>query len=278
NINSFKYVQHAIEHEILRQIDVVQSGGKVVMETRGWDAARGTSRSQRKKEQAHDYRYMPDPDLPPLHIDPLWLDSIRAALPATPMQRRDRYIDRLGLSPYDASVLTAERELCDFFDAALVASGVSTDSESVSEAQCSRAKLCANWLSSELLGLLNKESRDITASPVSAESLGELVRYISDDIISGKQGKEVFSRMYESRETPTDIIERLGLRQITDEAVITAACRKVVADPALAKQIEKYKQNPKLLGFFVGKALAETQGKAKPDLLSTIMQRVLSEK
>lgn len=278
NINSFKYVQKAIEHEILRQIDVVESGGKIVMETRGWDAARGTSRSQRKKELAHDYRYMPDPDLPPLHIDPVWLDSIRAALPATPMQRRDCYIERLGLSPYDASVLTAERELCDFFDAALVAAGVPSGPDALTEALRNRAKLCANWLSSELLGLLNKESREITASPVTADSLGELVRYIADGIISGKQGKDVFSRMYEARETPTDIIEQLGLRQITDEAVITAACRKVVDDPAMAKQVEKYKQNPKLLGFFVGKALAETQGKAKPELLSAIMQRLLHEK
>ncbi len=278
NINSFKYVQKAIEHEILRQIDVVESGGRIVMETRGWDAAKGTSRSQRKKEEAHDYRYMPDPDLPPLQIDPMWIDSIRAALPATPMQCRDRYIERLGLTPYDASVLTAERELCAFFDAVLVSAGVPANADSLDESQRSRAKLCANWLSSELLGLLNKESRELTSSPVSADSLGELVRYIADGIISGKQGKDVFSRMYESGETPTDIVEKLGLRQITDEAVITAACRKVIDDPAMQKQVEKYKQNPKLLGFFVGKALAETQGKAKPELLSAIMLRLLSEK
>ena len=278
NINSFKYVQKAIEHEILRQIDIVQLGGRIIMETRGWDAARGTSRSQRKKEHAHDYRYMPDPDLPPLHLDPVWLQSIAAALPATPMQRRDLYLERLGLTPYDASVLTVERELCDFFDQALVAAGVPASAVSLPEAMRSRAKQCANWLSSELLGLLNNESRDITASPVSAESLGELVRCVADEVISGKQGKEVFARMYETRESPTEIIERLGLRQITDPAVISAACRKVVDDPAMQKQVGKYKQNPKLLGFFVGKALAETQGKAKPELVSEIMLRLLSEK
>lgn len=278
NINSFKYVQKAIEHEILRQIDIVQSGGRIVMETRGWDAARGTSRSQRQKEHAHDYRYLPDPDLPPLVVDKTWLASIAAALPKTPMQRRDHYLLRLGLTPYDASVLTAERELCDYFDQALVAAGVPTEDESLSDVLRSRAKLCANWLSSELLGLLNKESREITASPVSAESLGELVRCVADGIISGKQGKEVFFRMYESRQSPTEIIEQLGLRQLTDPTLITAACRKVVDDPAMQKQIEKYKQNPKLLGFFVGKALAETQGKAKPELVSAIMLSLLAEK
>jgi len=278
NINSFKYVHKAIEHEILRQIDIVQSGGRIIMETRGWDAARGTSRSQRKKEYAHDYRYLPDPDLPPLHIDPMWLESIAAALPPTPMQRRDHYLERLGLTPYDASVLTSERELCDFFDAVLIAAGLPASATSLSEAERGRAKLCANWLSSELLGSLNKESRLITDSPVTAASLGELIRFISDGTISGKQGKEVFARMYESGETPTDLIEKLGLRQISDPEIITAACRKVVDDPALGKQVEKFKQNPKLLGFFVGKALTETQGKAKPELVSEIMLRLLSEK
>ena len=278
NINSFKYVQKAIEHEILRQIDVVQSGGRIIMETRGWDAARGTSRSQRKKEEAHDYRYLPDPDLPPLVIDSLWLESIAATLPATPMQRRDQYLERLGLSPYDASVLTSERELCEFFDRVLLAAGLPPGNTALLDAQRARAKQSANWLSSELLGLLNKDNRTITESPVSADALGELVRYISDGIISGKQGKDVFAKMYESRETPTDIIERLGLRQISDPDVITAACRKVVDDPGMQKQVEKYKQNPKLLGFFVGKALAETQGKAKPELVSEIMLRLLSEK
>jgi aspartyl-tRNA(Asn)/glutamyl-tRNA(Gln) amidotransferase subunit B len=154
----------------------------------------------------------------------------------------------------------------------------STEDESLGDGLRSRAKLCANWLSSELLGLLNKDSREISASPVSAESLGELVRCVSDGIISGKQGKEVFFRMYESRQSPTEIIEQLGLRQLTDPTLITAACRKVVDDPAMQKQIEKYKQNPKLLGFFVGKALAETQGKAKPELVSAIMLSLLAEK
>jgi aspartyl-tRNA(Asn)/glutamyl-tRNA(Gln) amidotransferase subunit B len=256
----------------------VQSGGRIIMETRGWDAARGTSRSQRKKEEAHDYRYLPDPDLPPLVIDSLWLESIAATLPATPMQRRDQYLERLGLSPYDASVLTSERELCEFFDRVLLAAGLPPGNTALLDAQRARAKQSANWLSSELLGLLNKDNRTITESPVSADALGELVRYISDGIISGKQGKDVFAKMYESRETPTDIIERLGLRQISDPELITAACRKVVDDPGMQKQVEKYKQNPKLLGFFVGKALAETQGKAKPELVSEIMLRLLSEK
>jgi aspartyl-tRNA(Asn)/glutamyl-tRNA(Gln) amidotransferase subunit B len=283
NINSFKFVKEAIEHEVGRQTAILRSGGKVVQETRGWDAQRGISRSQRSKEEAHDYRYFPDPDLPPLVLDPMWLQSIAASLPATPMQRRDRYVEGLGLPGQDAQVLTAERELCDFFDRVLFAAGVpAPKAAAISDAQKALAKLCANWLAVELLGILNRDGKTILESPVAPDALGELVRLIADGTISGKQGKEVFARMVESRERPGQrpgqIVAALGLVQIKDPAVIEAACRKVLDDPANAKQVERYKQNPKLLGFFVGKVLAETGGKAQPDRVSETLLRLLGER
>lgn len=283
NINSFKFVKEAIEHEVARQIGIVRGGGRIVQETRGWDAQRGISRSQRSKEEAHDYRYFPDPDLPPLVLDPVWLQSVASSLPATPMQRRDRYVEALGLSPYDAQVLTAERELCDYFDQALRAAGVPTATSAVlGEPERARAKLCASWLTVELLGYLNRENRTLgsgpTGTPVTPEALGELVRLIADGAISGKQGKEVFARLIETRARPAQIVAELGLSQITDPAIIEAACKKVLDDPANQKQVEKYRQNPKLLGFFVGKVLAETGGKAQPDRVSETLVRLLGSK
>lgn len=284
NINSFKFVQKAIEHEIARQIDLVRAGGKVVMETRGWDAQRGTSRSQRSKERAHDYRYFPDPDLPPLELDAAWVESVRAALPPTPMQRRDRYITQLGLSPYDAGVLTAERELCEYFDAVLEAAGVQTGAGGAASPAASpaapldhraRAKLAASWLTVELLGALNRDNRPLAESRVAPPALAELIVLVHDGTISGKQAKEVFARLYDTGESPQKTVEALGLRQIIDPAVIEAAAHKVVSDPANQKQREGYKKNPKLLGFFVGKVLAETGGKAKPELVSEIVTRLL---
>ena len=278
NINSFKFVQKAIEHEIARQTELVRSGGKVVMETRGWDAQRGTSRSQRSKERAHDYRYFPDPDLPPLALDAAWVESVRASLPETPMQRRDRYIEQLGLSPYDAGVLTTERELCEFFDAVLAAAGVDPSTTATAAASAdhrARAKLAASWLTVELVGALNRDGRALAESRVQPAALAELVVLVHDGTISGKQAKEVFSRLYDTGESPQKTVEALGLRQITDPAVIEAAAHKVVSDPANQKQREGYKKNPKLLGFFVGKVLAETGGKAKPELVSEIVTRLL---
>ncbi|MFO0574913.1 MAG: Asp-tRNA(Asn)/Glu-tRNA(Gln) amidotransferase subunit GatB [Polyangia bacterium] len=284
NINSFKFVKEAIEHEIGRQIGIVKSGGRIVQETRGWDAQRGTSRSQRSKEEAHDYRYLPDPDLPPLVLDPVWLQSVAASLPATPMQRRDRYVERLGLTGYDAQVLTAERELCDYFDQVLRAAGVplpgpaSASVVAVGDEHKARAKLAANWLAVELLGHLNRESRTLAESPIPPDALGELVQLIGEGTISGKQGKDVFAQMIETRERPAQIVAALGLSQLTDPAAIEAACRKVLDDPLNQKQVDKYRQNPKLLGFFVGKVLAETGGRAQPERVSETLLRLLGSK
>lgn len=279
NINSFKFVEKAIEYEIARQRDIVARGGHIVAETRGWDAERGLSHSQRSKEAAHDYRYFPDPDLPPLCLDPAWVKEIVAALPELPLLRRARYVDALGLSQQDAALLTAERELCDYFDELLSACGISRllGADAISPSQRVLAKLGANWLTSELLGMLNREDKSLAASPVRAAALGELVRLIADETISGKQAKEVFARMYASGDSPAVIVEALGMRQITDAAAIEAACRKVIAAPANQKQVEKFAQNPKLLGFFVGKVLAETGGRAKPELVSATLIRLLTE-
>ena len=277
NINSFKFVEKAIEYEIARQIDVVKSGGRVVAETRGWDSERGISRSQRSKEEAHDYRYLPDPDLPPLVISDAWLAEVTQSLPELPLPRRSRYIGALGLSPYDATVLTAERELCDYFDAVLAACAVPVSGE-VTAAQRTLAKLAANWLASELLGLLNRDAKVLADSPVKAPDLAALLRLIADETISGKQAKELFARMYRSGENPVALVEELGLRQVTDPAVIEAACRKVINATENQKQVEKFAQNPKLLGFFVGKAIAETGGRAKPELVSATLLRLLAER
>jgi aspartyl-tRNA(Asn)/glutamyl-tRNA(Gln) amidotransferase subunit B len=277
NINSFKFVEKAIEYEVARQIEVVRGGGRVVAETRGWDAERGISRSQRSKEEAHDYRYFPDPDLPPLAIAEDWLDAVRKGLPELPLMRRERYITALGLPPYDATVLTAERELCDYFDALLLACGVKA-TEGLLPTHKTLARLGANWLSVELLGVLNRDGKTLTDSPVRAPELAELIMLVADETISGKQAKELFTRMYKSGASPARLVEELGLRQISDPAIIEAACRKVLAAKENQKQVEKFAQNPMLLGFFVGKALAETGGRGKPELVSATLLRLLSER
>ena len=281
NINSFKHVQQAIEHEIGRQTAILRAGGQVAAETRGWDAQRGTSRSQRSKEAAHDYRYFPEPDLPPLVISPQWLAEIRDSLPRTPLQRYERYRERLGLSPYDAALLTAERELCDYFDELLGALGLPADeacSRELTPAEQALAKLGSNWLASELLGALNRDERTIEQSPVSAAALAELVGAVASGVLSGKQAKEVLGRMYAQGERAAAIIDALGLRQLTDAAAIEAVCHRVVAAPQNQAQVARYAQNPKLLGFFVGQVLAETGGRAKPELVNEILRRLLSRK
>jgi len=280
NINSFRFVEKAIEYELGRQAEVLRSGGRVIAETRGWDAERGVSRSQRSKEEAHDYRYFPDPDLPPLAIEPAWLEEIRGRLPELPLVRRERYIKILGLTPYDATVLTAEAELARFFDEVLLACGVPAGSAGaeVNASQRALAQLCKNWIASELLGLLHRDGKELSQSPVSAAALAELLKLVSSETISGKQAKEVFARMYRTGESAAAIAQSLGLRQLTDPSAIEAACRKVVFSPENQKQVEKYAQNPKLLGFFVGKVLAETGGQARPDLVSATLIRLLAER
>lgn len=278
NINSFRFVEKAIEYEIARQIEVVRSGGHVAAETRGFDAERGSTRSQRSKEAAQDYRYFPDPDLPPLTLDAGWIEAISATLPELPVPRRRRYQEVLGLSPYDATVLTAERELADYFDQVLLALGISRQDHVLSGEKQALAKLAANWLTSELLGLLNRDGRSIGQSPVGAPHLAELLALIAEGTISGKQGKELFARIYTGRvsESPRVLVAAMGMQQIADPALIEAACQRVLSAPEHQKQLSKVRQNPKILGFFVGKVIAEMGGRAKPELVHATLLHLLS--
>jgi aspartyl-tRNA(Asn)/glutamyl-tRNA(Gln) amidotransferase subunit B len=261
NLNSFKNVEAAVEYEIARQIDVVSRGGRVLQETRLWNADKGTSHSMRSKESAHDYRYFPEPDLPPLHVDEAWKTRVQQALPELPIERRQRFIDALGLSPYDAGVLTAERAISDYFEAVL-AGGAD-------------AKVAANWISSELLARLNRDGKHIGEAPVSAPALAELIALIANKTISGKIAKDVFDKMWTSGRGARAIVEAEGLTQVTDSAAIEAACRAAVESNP--KQVEQFKKgNEKLIGFFVGQVMKQTQGKANPEMVNAILKKLLS--
>jgi len=262
NINSFRFVERAINFEVERQIDVIEGGGEVVQETRLYDADRDETRSMRSKEEANDYRYFPDPDLLPLEMDQVFIDAVEKTLPELPDAKRDRFMQAYGLSRYDASALTASRELADFFERTVQAAG-------------GEGKLAANWVMGELSGLLNKEGRDISASPVSPERLGGMLQRIKDGTISGKIAKQVFEAMWSDEGDADAIIEKKGLKQITD----TGAIERIVLDvlDANPKQVEQYKGGQeKLLGFFVGQVMKATQGKANPGEVNKILKGLLS--
>jgi len=262
NINSFRFVERAINYEIERQIDVIEAGGEVVQETRLYDADRDETRSMRSKEEANDYRYFPDPDLLPLEMDQAFIDAVEKTLPELPDAKRDRFMQAYGLSRHDAGALTASRELADFF-------------EHTVEAANGEGKLSANWVMGELSGLLNKEGRDISASPVSPERLGGMLQRIKDGTISGKIAKQVFEAMWNGEGDADAIIEKKGLKQITD----TGAIEKIVRDilDANPKQVEQYQGGQeKLLGFFVGQVMKATQGKANPGEVNKILRELLS--
>jgi aspartyl-tRNA(Asn)/glutamyl-tRNA(Gln) amidotransferase subunit B len=261
NINSFKFVHKAIEFEIARQIELLEAGQRVVQETRLWDADRGTSHAMRSKEHAHDYRYFPDPDLPPLVVAAERIERLRAELPELPAARRARFVAELGLPEVDARQLTEERALADYFEDA---------------ARGADPKKVANWIQSELLRELNKDGRDIGASPVAPAELAELVRLIDEGTISGKIAKDVLARMVESGEGARAIVEREGLTQVTDRAAIEAACRAAVA--ASPRQAEQYRAGKTaMLGFFVGQVMKATGGKANPQLVNEILRKLLEE-
>ena len=261
NINSFRFVERAITFEIERQIDVIEGGGEVVQETRLYDADRDETRSMRSKEEANDYRYFPDPDLLPLEMDQAFIESVAATLPELPDAKRDRFMQVYGLSRGDAGTLTSSRELADFFELTV-------------EAADGEGKLSANWVMGELSGLLNKEGRDISASPVSPQQLGGMLQRIKDGTISGKIAKQVFEAMWNGEGDADAIIDKKGLKQITD----TAAIEKIVRDvlEANPKQVEQYKGGQeKLLGFFVGQVMKATQGKANPGEVNKILKGLL---
>ncbi len=258
NMNSMRFIQQAIEVEARRQIAIVEAGGTVDQETRLYDPDKGETRSMRSKEEAHDYRYFPDPDLLPLEIEQAWVDDIAAKLPELPDEKKARFIEAFGLTDYDASVLTAEVESAAYFEE--VAKG-------------RNGKLAANWVINELFGRLKKEDHDITDSPVSPAQLGGIIDLISSDAISGKIAKDLFEIVYTEGGDPAQIVEERGMKQVTDTGAIEAALDKIIAaNPA---QVEKAKVNPKLAGWFVGQVMKATGGKANPKAVNELVAQKL---
>ena len=259
NVNSVRFVEQAIEHEARRQIAILEDGGEVEQETRLFDSDKGITRSMRSKEEAHDYRYFPDPDLLPLTLDPDWVEEIRANLPELPDPKKERFMADYGLTAYDAGVLVAEREIADFFEA--VAKG--RDAKSV-----------ANWMTGEFFAALNRSGLELAEAPVDAGKLGGLIDLIEDKTISGRIAKEVFEEMWESGASATEIVAQKGLRQITDEGAIEAIVAQVIADNP--GQVEQFKAgNEKLIGWFVGQVMKASQGKANPALVNQILKQKL---
>ncbi len=259
NMNSMRFIQQAIDVEARRQIAILESGGTVDQETRLYDPDKGETRSMRSKEEAHDYRYFPDPDLLPLEIEQGWVDDIAASLPELPDAKKSRFINDFGLSDYDASVLTADVESAGYFEAV---------------AQGRDGKLAANWVINELFGRLKKEGHDITDSPVSPQQLGGIIELITKGDISGKIAKDLFEIVYSEGGDPADIVEARGMKQVTDTGAIEAAVDKVIADnPA---QVEKARANPKLAGWFVGQVMKATGGKANPKAVNELVSKKLA--
>lgn len=260
NVNSVKFLMQAIEFEARRQVEILEAGGTIDQETRLFDSNTGETRTMRSKEDAHDYRYFPDPDLLPLVLTDEYIENIRASLPELPDAKKARYIAEYGLSPYDASVLVSEKEIADFFEQ--VAKGHD-------------AKLASNWLTAELFGRLNKLGLDITQSPVSAQALGELVGLIEDSTINGKIAKDVLDKMVESGKPAKQIVEEEGLVQVTDTGAIEAAIDSVLA--ANPDKVAEYKSGKdKLFGFFVGQVMKATGGKINPAALNELLKQKLS--
>ncbi len=258
NVNSVRFVQQAIEYEARRQVEILEAGGKIVQETRLFDTKNGTTRSMRSKEDAHDYRYFPDPDLLPLVLDPSFVDGIKATLPELPDAKKKRFI-AMGLTPYDAGVITGERDRAAFFEK--VANG-------------NDPKLAANWLTNELLGALNKAEKDLADSPVSAEQLGGLVALIADNTISGKIAKEVFAEMWATGKDAAVIVEEKGLKQVTDTGAIEKLIDDVLA--ANADKVAEYRSGKdKLFGFFVGQIMKQSGGKMNPAMVNDLLKSKL---
>ncbi|MGY6217418.1 Asp-tRNA(Asn)/Glu-tRNA(Gln) amidotransferase subunit GatB [Methylolobus aquaticus] len=261
NLNSFRFVERAINFEVERQIELIEGGGAVVQETRLYDSVKDETRSMRSKEEANDYRYFPDPDLLPLEIGAALIDEVSATLPELPDAKQQRFRSEYGLSDYDAEVLTATRELADFYEGVVRSAGCD-------------AKLCANWVMGDLSAALNEANLEITASRVDADRLAGLLQRIADDTISGKLAKQVFETMWQEGATADAIIEREGLRQITDSSAIEAIIDRIMADNP--GQLAQYRAGKdKLFGFFVGQAMKATQGKANPQQLNELLKRKL---
>jgi aspartyl-tRNA(Asn)/glutamyl-tRNA(Gln) amidotransferase subunit B len=269
NVNSVRFVMAAIEHEASRQVDVLEAGGKIVQETRLFDPGTGTTRSMRSKEDAHDYRYFPDPDLLPLVLDQAFLDECRASLPELPDAKRARYTDVLGLSPYNAAVLTADVDTAAWFETLITASAAKQGKD-----EAAVAKQAANWLTSELFGALNKLGKGLEDSPVSPTSAAELLALIGDGTISGSIAKQVLEKMLETGDGAAAIVDREGLKQTTDTGAIEAAVDAVLA--ANADKVEQYRGGKEaLFGFFVGQTMKAMAGKGNPQLVNQVLKAKL---
>lgn len=261
NINSFRFLQRALEYERDRQIRTLEKGGQIVQETRLWDQAQGVTHSMRTKEYAHDYRYFPDPDLVPVVVQE-WLDEIRADMPELPDAKKKRFVEEYGIPAYDAGILTTSRELADYYEAAVRAHP--------------SPKPVSNWVMGDLMGALNDSKKDISESPVQPENLAALVKLIEDDTISGKIAKTVFEEMFATGGEPVGIVASKGLEQVTDEGALKAAVDEVLAGHP--KELEQYKSGKtKLLGFFMGQVMKATGGKANPQVVQEVLQEKLSD-
>ncbi len=262
NINSFRFIERAINYEVERQIELIENGGTVKQETRLYDPNKNETRPMRSKEEANDYRYFPDPDLLPLVITDAQIEAVRAELPELPEQKRLRFAEQYGLSTYDATVLVSSRAMSEYFETVVKASG-------------NQAKLAANWVMGELSAALNKADADITDSPVSAEQLGKLVLRIADNTISGKIAKTIFEELWSGEQDVDQVIEKKGLKQVTDSKAIETLIDKIIA--ANPQQVADYRAGKdKLFGFFVGQAMKESGGKLNPQQLNDLLKEKLA--
>jgi aspartyl-tRNA(Asn)/glutamyl-tRNA(Gln) amidotransferase subunit B len=260
NLNSFRFLKQALDYEIARQVALIESGGRVLQETRMYDPDLGETAGMRSKEQAHDYRYFPEPDLVPLRIGEKWLSDVQASLPELPARKRPRFLSEYGLSDYDASVLTASRTTSEYFETAARVSG--------------NPKMAANWVMGDLIALLKAEGKEITESPVSAENLGELVKLIATNKLSGKLAKEIFPKMFSTSQPPGAIMEKEGLKQISDSGALEEIIAGVIA--ANPKQVEQYRGGKiTVINFLVGQAMKATRGQANVALVTELFNQKL---
>lgn len=267
NVNSVRFLGQAIEFEIQRQLDILEDGGEIIQETRLFDPNKGITRSMRSKEDAHDYRYFPDPDLLPLRLTDERIEKIRITMPELPDVKRERLMTEFGLSQYDATVIVSEREIADYYESTVAALATKDKAQG--------AKLIANWLMGDVFAAMNRDNKTIDTMPLDANKLAGLMDLILDNTISGKIAKDVFTKMWESGKAPAVLVEELGLKQITDTSVIEQAVDAVLTQHA--DKVAEYKSGKEaLFGFFVGQVMKATQGKANPGLVNTLLKQKLN--
>jgi len=260
NMNSFRHVQRALEYEIKRQTFVLEGGNEVVQETRLWDESQGVTYAMRGKEEAHDYRYFPEPDLVPLSIDDAWIEALKASLPELPAPKRKRFMEQYGLSSYDATILTSERPLAEYFEDCTQ--------------RCGQAKMVANWIMGDLLKLINENHVTIRDCRVTPEGLAELISLITEGTISGKIAKDILQEVFKTGHLPRQIVEKQGLVQITDAGALETIVADIIA--RYPEQVSQYRAGKeKVFGFFVGQVMKETQGKANPQLVNKLLREHL---